>query len=63
MCQECYKNLLNEKSIKEAEYWISEYKKSNIISIREFVKKSDYPKSHVSFSKMLKKYGNKLDEV
>ena len=39
-----------------ARKWYEEFKRSNAVSIREFVKSSEYKSSHVSFIKMLKKY-------
>jgi hypothetical protein len=45
-----------EKSKKQAEYWYQEFLNSGVGSLREFVRKSNYDKSHVSFIKMLKKH-------
>ena len=39
-----------------AYYWHNEFKKSNCKSLRDFVLKSKYDKSHVSLIKMFKKY-------
>ena len=36
--------------------WFDKFNRSNSTSIREFVRESDYPYSHVSFTKMLKRY-------
>jgi len=41
---------------KLANKWYTEYINSNANSLREFVRNSDYDKSHVSFIKMLKTY-------
>lgn len=49
--------LLKQQAKKdEAERWYSDYLNSKSSSLREFVRNSDYNKSHVSFIKMLKKY-------
>lgn len=52
MCKVCIEKTNEEKAI----YWYNNFLKSNALSIREFVRLSDYDKSHVSFIKMLKKY-------
>jgi group I intron endonuclease len=52
LCAEC-KHSLNEATAIE---WFETFKAANNTSIREFVKLSDYPYSHVSFTKMLIKY-------
>lgn len=41
---------------KEAYEWFEKFKHSNSTSLREFVRESDYPHSHVAFTKMLKKH-------
>lgn len=48
-CKDCL-------SRQNAIYWFERFKHSNASSIREFVRNSDYDKSHVSFIKMLKKH-------
>jgi hypothetical protein len=40
----------------DAYRWYFDYINSGYSSLREYVRNSDYPKSHVSFIKMLKKY-------
>jgi group I intron endonuclease len=54
ICKECYNKNRNNLLKIENEYWIELYYNSGIKSIRKFVKVSDYPKSHVTFSKILK---------
>ena len=56
LCSECRNKQRDEQSKLEAFYWIKKFKESGCNSIREFVRISDYNKSYVSFSKMLKKY-------
>jgi len=46
----------HKKNLEHAYYWYSKLLKSNASSIREFVKDSDYDKSHVALTIMLKKY-------
>lgn len=48
----------NSKECKErnAKEWYDKFLRSNAKSIREFVRTSDYPYSHVAFSRMLKTY-------
>ena len=41
---------------KEAYYWYDKFINDECNSLREFVRCSDYSKSHVSFIKMLKKH-------
>jgi len=45
-----------QEKIDNAYYWYSKLLKSEAVSIRNFVRNSEYNKSHVSFVKMLKKY-------
>ena len=52
LCKECI--AANNKEI--AYSWYEKFNNSNCASIREFVRISDYDKSHVSFIKMLKTY-------
>lgn len=53
----CKVNICKSCMNKEkAEYWYKEFKESKSNSLREFVRNSDYDKSHVSFIKMLKTY-------
>lgn len=52
MCKNCI--ALNNKET--AYVWYRKFNDSNCASIREFVRISDYDKSHVAFIKMLKKY-------
>ena len=47
---------INQENMKQARYWYDLYTKSTSTSIRDFVRNSDYDKSHVSFIKMLKKH-------
>jgi hypothetical protein len=54
MCKECYNKIKFEDMNIENTYWIEKYHNSEIKSIRKFVKESGYPKSHVTFSKILK---------
>ena len=54
MCKECYNKNRNDLLKIENDYWIEKYYNSGIKSIRKFVEESDYPKSHVTFSKILK---------
>jgi len=58
-CEDCRKEKQEkqEKNNKEiAYYWYNKLLESNTRSIREFVKISDYDKSHGAFTSMLKKY-------
>ena len=50
-----------QKKIDNAYYWYNKLLDSNKKSIREFVKDSDYNKSHVAFIAMLKKYVKEFD--
>lgn len=53
ICDTC----IREKKRKEqAYYWWNEFNNSKCTSIRDFVKESSYDKSHVSLTKMFKKY-------
>jgi len=52
MCKDCLAELNKQK----AYFWYTKLINSNSVSIREFVKNSEYDKSHVSFIKMLKSY-------
>lgn len=52
LCAECKHNLNEAVAIK----WFDTFKAANNTSVREFVRLSDYPYSHVSFTKMLIKY-------
>lgn len=54
MCKECYNKNKNDLLKIENDYWIKKYHNSGIKSIRKFVKESGYPKSHVTFSKIIK---------
>ena len=45
-----------QEKIQIALLWYDKLKTSNTTSIREFVRTSDYDKSHVAFIKMLKTY-------
>lgn len=50
-------DVCNDCLAKEEAYeWFDKFNQSTSTSIREFVRESDYPYSHVSFTKMLKKY-------
>ena len=48
--------LKRQAKTKEAYYWYTQFTNSDASSLREFVRNSDYKKSHVSFIKMLKTY-------
>ena len=52
ICKDCTASAAKEK----AYFWYKEFQKSESASIREFIRLSDYNKSHVSFIKMLKTY-------
>jgi len=47
----------------EAYTWYDKFKASGSRSIRDYVRRSDYPHSHVSFTKMLKKYVTEFQPV
>jgi hypothetical protein len=50
------KGCIKEEKRLNAYYWYNEYMKSSSSSLREFVRKSNYDKSHVSLVKMFKTY-------
>ena len=51
-CKHCIEEINKENAL----YWHAKFLDANFLSIREFVRSSNYDKSHVSFIKMLKKY-------
>ena len=50
-----------QEKVNNAYYWYNKLIDSNTKSIREFVRNSDYDKSHVAFISMLKKYVKEFD--